>query len=473
MVKSLIGLEIHAELSTKTKMFCACKNEFGATPNTNICPICLGHPGTLPRLNKDAVRRAILAGFAMDCKIRRNFQMDRKKYFYPDLTKGFQISQNEEPICYEGFIEITTDQGTKKVRIERIHIEEDTGKSNHTEDGSTWMDYNRAGVPLIEIVTYPDIENGEEARLFLEALKERLKWTDVSDVKMEEGSLRCDVNFNLIDGDKKTGITEIKNLNSFRAVERAIEFEHARHEKMLDGEIDKRKETRRWDDAKGETVHMRFKETHADYRLSIEGDLPRVELDEAWIDEIKKSLPELPHELKARFVSEYGLRDYDADVLSQNKARAVFFEEAVKEGADPSKLADWILTDVMRLLNESETEFEALKFGGKELKTLIALVEDGKINAKTGKKVLRKMFETGKNPDAIVKEEGLVQISDMSLLESVVDEVLAANQESVEAFHNGRDRALGYLMGECMKRTKGKGNPGIFNELLRKKLASK
>ena len=315
--KSLIGLEIHAELMTETKMFCGCKNEFGAVPNTNICPACLGHPGTLPRINKHAVELAVLAGFAFDCSIRRSFQMDRKKYFYPDLTKGFQISQDEEPICYDGYIEIEGDEGPKKVRIERIHIEEDTGKSNHTEDGSTWMDYNRAGVPLIEIVTYPDINSGKEARLFLDALKERLKYIGASDVKMEEGSMRCDVNYNLVDGDRKTKISELKNLNSFRAVEKAIEFEHNRHEKLLaQGEVG-RKETRRWDDADEKTIHMRYKETVADYRLSVEGDIPRIELDDAFIENVRKMLPELPHEKKERLMKEYGIVEYDANVISK------------------------------------------------------------------------------------------------------------------------------------------------------------
>lgn len=470
MTKALIGLEIHAELMTQTKMFCGCKNEFGATPNTNVCPVCLGHPGTLPRINKGAVEKAVLAGLAMNCQIRKECQMDRKKYFYPDLTKGFQISQNEEPLCYEGYIEIQGEEGAKKVRIERIHIEEDTGKSNHTEDGSTWMDYNRAGVPLIEIVTYPDMSSGKEARLFLENLKERLKYIGVSDVKMEEGSMRCDVNFNLIGEERKTAITEIKNLNSFRAVEKAIDFERERHGEILNQGNSGRKETRRWDDGIGETVHMRYKETAADYRLSVEGDLPRIHLSEEFIEDIRKKLPEMPHEKKIRLMEQYGISEYDANIISAGKILSDLFEETVNYHKDASKVCDWLLVDVLRLKNEAEIELSQLKFGAKELGALITLVQSGKINQKTGKKVLRIMFEDGKTPEKIVEEQGLGQISDVSALEEVVEAVLKDNAQSVEDYHNGKDRAIGYLMGECMKRTRGKGNPQLFNSMLLERL---
>ncbi len=471
-LKTLIGLEIHVELATETKMFCGCKNEFGKAPNTNVCPICLGHPGALPAINKKAVEYAVMAGLAFDCEIRKDFKMDRKKYFYPDLTKGYQITQEDFPLCSKGKITIKTENGTKDIGIHRIHIEEDTGKSIHNEEGNTLMDYNRCGVPLIEIVTEPDMESAEEARQFLDILKERIKYLGISDVKMEEGSLRCDCNLNVVDKEKgfKTKISEIKNMNSFRAVEKAIEYETRRHFKMAEeGEIG-HKETRRWVEDPGHTEVMRRKEEGNDYRFSVEGDIPFVSLEQSFIDKIESELPELPHEKMNRFITEYKIDEYDADILTRSKAAADYFEQTAELVKDPRLASNWILSDVSRRLNEEEKSFETIEISPKQLADLLFLVKDGKINNNTAKKVLRAMFEEGVEPTDYVKEKGLIQITDDSALNEIVEKVLSDNLQSIEDIKNGKDRALGFLVGQCMKASKGKGNPQKFNELLRENI---
>lgn len=471
-LKTLIGLEIHVELSTETKMFCGCKNEFGKAPNTNVCPICLGHPGALPAMNKKAVEYAVMAGLAFDCDIRTDFKMDRKKYFYPDLTKGYQITQEEFPLCTNGKITIKTDKGTKDIGIHRIHIEEDTAKSIHNEEGNTLMDYNRCGVPLIEIVTEPDMENADEARQFLDILKERIKYLGISDVKMEEGSLRCDCNLNVVDNESgfKTKISEIKNMNSFRAVEKAIEYETKRHYKMAEeGEIG-HKETRRWVEDPGHTEVMRRKEEGNDYRFSVEGDIPFVSLEQSFIDHIENDLPELPHEKMERFISEYGIDEYDADILTRSKSTADYFEKTVEMVKEPRLVSNWILTDVARRLNEIEKTFEEIEISPESLSKLLLLVKENKINNNTAKKVLRAMFEEGADPDHYVKEKGLIQITDDNALTEIVEKVLADNPKSIEDIKNGKDRALGFLVGQCMKASKGKGNPQKFNEMLRENI---
>lgn len=466
--KTIIGLEIHVELMTDTKIFCNCTNEFGGEANTHCCPICLGLPGGIPILNEQVVEYAIKAGLAFNCDIARKTKMDRKHYFYSDLVKGFQVSQDNIPLCKDGYIEIESEDESKKIRLERIHIEEDTGKSIHTETGDTLLDYNRAGVPLIEIVTKPDMNSAEEARLFLEKLRATLKYINVSDVKMEEGSLRCDINVNIINEEtgEKTNITEIKNLNSFRAAVKSIEYEEKRHIALLEQGKDTEKETRRWDEVEGKTIIMRDKGGAADYRYLVDGNILPIEIGEEWINKIKESLPELPHHKRERFIREYKLSSYDAGVLTQSKDIALFYEETVKHINDSNLVSNWIMGDVLRRLNEEDLEIDSLKFTPKQLADLLSLVVEGKINNNIGKKVLKDMFETGADPDIIVKEKGLIQISDEGELESVITEILNENQQSIIDFKNGKDRAIGYLMGQIMKATKGKANPQLVNKML-------
>lgn len=470
--KTLIGLEIHVELSTKTKMFCSCKNEFGAPPNTNVCEVCLGHPGALPVMNRQAVDDAIMAGLAFHCQIRRHFKMDRKKYFYSDLVKGYQISQDNEPICYDGYIDLDLGETTKRARIQRIHIEEDTGKSIHTDDGNTLMDFGRSGVPLIEIVSHPDMNTSEEAYQFLENLKETLKHIGVSDVKMEEGSLRCDVNINVVDeeNDKRTKISEIKNLNSFKGAVKAIEYEIIRHTEMLNrGEVGS-KETRRWDDAGGQTVRMRTKEEGNDYRYSVEGDIPFVTITEEQIQQIKERMPELPQEKMKRLIVDYQIEEYDAKILSQNKSLSEFFEHTVPHVKNAQVASNWILSDVLRLLKEEEQTPEDLVMDPKSLADIIELVQKSKINANTGKKLLREAFKGNFDVLKVVEERGLIQISDEGMLKEIVEKVLQANEQSIIDYRDGKDRALGYLVGQCMKESRGKGNPQLFNQMILKSI---
>lgn len=471
-MQTIIGLEIHVELATKSKMFCSCKNEFGQAPNTIVCPVCLGHVGALPKLNKKAVEYAAMAGLAFDCNIRTNMKFDRKKYYYPDLTKGFQITQQDEPIAYDGYLEVLDAEGNpKKVRIERIHMEEDTGKSTHTDVGHTLLDYNRAGVPLIEIVSRPDMSSADEARQFLENLRQRLKYIGVSDVKMEEGSLRCDVNINIKD-DKgnRSAIAEIKNLNSFRAVVRAIQYEEKRQAEMLErGEIGT-KETRRWDDASQSTFLMRKKDEENDYRFTVEADIPRVVLTEEFIENLKEKLPELPNEKKARYIKGFKLSDYDANVLSQNKEIADLFEETLTKVDDPQLASNWIQTEVMRRLKEYDIDASEMKLSTENFAKLLKLVKDEKISNNVGKKVLREIFDTNQDPEKLVEEKGLIQISDTSFLDNLVAETLNENPQSIEDYKAGKDRALGYLMGQIMKKSKGKANPQQVNQILKAEL---
>lgn len=468
--KTIVGLEIHVELSTKTKAFCGCENTFGGEPNSRVCPVCLALPGATPVLNEQVVNYTVMSGIALNCTINHKSKFDRKNYFYPDLTKGFQITQNDTPICTEGYLEIEGDNGPKKIGIFQIQMEEDTGKSIHSDE-ETLLDYNRCGVPLIEIVSKPDMNSGREGREFLEKLKNTLKYIGVSDVKMEEGSLRCDVNVNVVDEEtgKKTAVTEVKNLNSFRAVEKAIDFEVQRQIKILQNNEDEPRTTRRWDDVNGETVLMRIKYTAADYRFAPEGDLVPIVIDDDYIETVRKSLPELPEAKKQRFMNEYKLSEYDAKVLTSSKQLSNFFDDIAKKFDDYNMVSNWIMTEVLRRVDDIENKFE-LPFTQDDFIELLNIIRSGKINNNAGKKVLREMFETSKKPMQIIEEQGLIQVSDDSQINTWVDEVLAENPQSIEDLKNGKDRAFGFLVGQVMKKSKGKANPSIVNELLKSKV---
>lgn len=467
--KTIIGLEIHVELATNTKMFCSCKNEFGAVPNTNVCPVCLGHPGALPGMNEKAVELALRAGLAFNCDIANDQKMDRKKYFYPDLTKGYQITQFDKPYARNGYVELPSD---KKVGLIEIHMEEDTGKSNHDEEGRTLMDYNRAGVPLIEIVTKPDMNSPQEAREFVETLASTLRFLEVSDCIMAQGSMRCDVNINMLDLDNntKTKIAEIKNINSIKAIEQALIFEEKRHKDLLAKNEIGVKETRRWDDEKLETIHMRHKEEGNDYRFSVDGDIPKIYLSEEFINNIDKSLPELPAAKEKRYIKEFAMSEYDAGLLANDRQLAKLFEETNKLVNDPKISANWILSELSRRLNETEQSPETMNLSTENFAKLIKLAKDNKINNNVAKKLLREIYDTDENPEKLAEERNLLQISDSGFLEEVVDEVLHENPESIEDIKNGKDRAFGFLVGQAMKKTKGKGNPAEINKLLKEKI---
>lgn len=469
--KTIVGLEIHVELSTKTKAFCSCENAYGKEPNTLTCPVCLGLPGGLPVLNENVVKYSVMAGLALNCEIKNHSKFDRKNYFYPDLTKGFQITQDDQAICYDGYIEIEGQEGPKKVGIYKIQMEEDTGKSLHLEE-DTLMDYNRCGVPLIEIVSKPDMNSGAEARMFLENLKSTLVYLGISDCKMEEGSLRCDVNVNVIDTEsgKKTKVTEVKNLNSFRGVEKAIDFEVQRHIGLLEKGEEELRTTRRWDDANNKTVLMRIKYTVADYRFAPEGDLPPVEISDEYIEEIRKSMPELPKEKSLRFVKEYKLPKYDAEVLTSTIELADYYEKLVEKFDDYNMASNWMMTEVLRRVDLQGDEKFKTPFEVEDLKILLEQIKENKINNNAGKKVLREMFETGKKPLDIIKEKGLIQISDTGEIEKIVDKIISENPQSIEDYKNGKDRALGFLVGQVMKASRGKANPQLANKMILEKL---
>lgn len=469
--KTIVGLEIHVELSTKTKAFCSCENAYGKEPNTLTCPVCLGLPGGLPVLNENVIKYSVMAGLALNCEIKNHSKFDRKNYFYPDLTKGFQITQDDQAICYDGYIEIEGQEGPKKVGIYKIQMEEDTGKSLHMEE-DTLMDYNRCGVPLIEIVSKPDMNSGAEARMFLENLKSTLVYLGISDCKMEEGSLRCDVNVNVIDTEsgKKTKVTEVKNLNSFRGVEKAIDFEVERHIGLLEKGEEELRTTRRWDDANNKTVLMRIKYTVADYRFAPEGDLPPVEISDEYIEEIRRSMPELPKEKSLRFVKEYKLPKYDAEVLTSTIELADYYEKLVEKFDDYNMASNWMMTEVLRRVDLQGDEKFKTPFEVEDLKILLEQIKENKINNNAGKKVLREMFETGKKPLDIIKEKGLVQISDTGEIEKIVDKIISENPQSIEDYKNGKDRALGFLVGQVMKASRGKANPQLANKMILEKL---
>ncbi len=469
----IIGLEVHAELSTKTKIFCSCPTKFGAAPNTQTCPICMAMPGTLPVLNEKVVEYAVKAGLATNCEISRNSKNDRKNYFYPDLPKAYQISQYDRPLCEHGYVEIDTKEGKKKIRLTRIHIEEDAGKLNHDEfAGGSLVDLNRAGVPLIEIVSEPDLRSSEEVEEYLRRLKSILEYIEVSDCKMQEGSFRADVNVSVRKkGDQKLGTrTEMKNMNSFRSITRAIEYEVDRQIDVIEDGGEVEQETLRWDDVSGKTFPMRDKEDAQDYRYFPDPDLVAIKLSEEYIENIKKSLPELPESRKERYLKEYGLSEKDANIITASKYLSDLFEGAIKVCNNPKAVNNWIISDISRILNETEMEPIEIPFDSNQLGKLIILIDKGTISSSIGKKVLEELFENPRDPEEIIKEKGWIQISDEGAIKEVVLKVLEANPQSVADYKGGKDKALGFLVGQAMKETRGKANPKMLNEMFLEEL---
>ncbi len=470
----VIGLETHAELSTKTKIFCSCPTEFGGEPNTHCCPICMAMPGTLPVLNERVVEYAVKAGLATNCEISRNSKNDRKNYFYPDLPKAYQISQFDKPLCEKGYVEIEDENGEKKkIRLTRIHIEEDAGKLNHDEYGrGSLVDLNRAGVPLIEIVSEPDIRSASEAEKYLRKIKSILEYIEVSDCKMQEGSLRADVNVSVRKkGETKYGTrTEMKNMNSFRSIVRGIEYEVDRQIEVLENGGKVEQETLRWDDVSGRTFSMRDKEDAQDYRYFPDPDLVAIKLSDEYIENIKNNLPELPESRRKRYLDEYKLTEKEANLLTASKYTSNLFEEATKICNNPKAVSNWIMSDIAKILNEKEMEAEQIPFTAENLAELIQLIEKGTISNAIGKKVLVELFENPKAPSKIIEEKGWVQISDEGAIKEIVLKIIEANPQSVADFKAGKDKAIGFLVGQAMKETKGKANPQILNKLFMEEL---
>ena len=476
----VIGLEVHTELKTHSKIFCGCSTKFGSPQNTNVCPVCLGLPGVLPVINEKVVDFAVRVGLALNCEIASFSKFDRKNYYYPDLPKNWQTSQYDLPIAINGYLDIEVNGVTKRIGVTRVHMEEDAGKLIHsgatiTSSDSALVDYNRTGVPLLEIVSEPDMSSAEEARAYLEKVKAILEYLDVSDCKMEEGSLRCDANISL----RPQGTTplgtkaEMKNLNSFRSVHRGIEYEAARQEEILEDGGRIIQETRTWDENKGISLSMRNKEQADDYRYLPEPDLVPIMVDPAKVEEIRAGLPELPDARKKRLMEAYGLSEYDAAVITASKAMADYLDESVQCNADAKIVANWLMGEVSKHLNNEGISILACPVAPRQLAELIALIEKGTISNKIAKSVFEDMWISRKDAEVIVKEKGLVQISDSSEIVAIVDAVIAAIPQSVADFNAGKDKAIGFLVGQIMKQTKGRANPDMVNSLLRERLQSK
>ena len=469
----VMGLEVHAELSTKTKIFCSCPTTFGAEPNTQVCPICMAMPGTLPVLNEKVVEYAVKAGLATNCEIERNSKNDRKNYFYPDTPRAYQISQYDKPLCKNGYIEIETSKGKKKIGITRIHIEDDAGKLDHDDlGGGSLVDLNRAGVPLIEIVSEPDFRSAEEVDSYLKKLKSILEYIEVSDCKMQEGSFRADVNTSIrLKGAKEFGTrTEMKNMNSFRSIARALEYEISRQIDVVENGGVIEQETLRWDEVSGKTFSMRDKEDAQDYRYFPEPDLVAIKLSDEYIENIKNSLPEMPESRKERYLKEYKLSEKDAKIITSSKYLSDLFEEASKICGNYKGVSNWIISDISRILNETEMDPIEIPFDAKQLAKLVELIDKGTISSSIGKKVLEELFENPRNPEQIIKEKGWIQISDEGAIKEIVQKIIDSNPQSVSDYKAGKDRALGFLVGQAMKETKGKANPQMLNKMFAEEL---
>lgn len=471
----VIGLEVHTQLKTETKIFCGCSTKFGSDPNTQVCPVCLGLPGVLPVLNKKTIEYSIMTALAINCSISAYSKFDRKNYYYPDLPKNFQISQYDMPLTQNGWIDISN----KRIRIKRAHLEEDAGKLMHSaEKGASYVDYNRTGTPLLEIVTEPDLNSPDEAYEYLTVLKQILQYLDVSDCNMEEGSLRCDANISIRPkGSTGLGVkTELKNMNSFKGVHKALSFEIERQKKALESGAPVVQETRLWDPDTQVTHSMRSKESAHDYRYFPEPDLTPVEIPKEWVEEIKNMLPEMPAKRKERFITQYNLPSYDAEVLTSDKKLADYFETAIScggKGVSPKLIGNWIMAELLRELNNQNITADKSPITPKNLNNLIQLIEDGTISGKIAKEVFAEMYKTGETPASIIKVKNLVQITDENALGCIVDKVISANVKSVEAYRAGKENALMFLVGQVMKETKGKANPGLLQKMLKDRLSAK
>jgi aspartyl-tRNA(Asn)/glutamyl-tRNA(Gln) amidotransferase subunit B len=475
--EAVIGLEVHTELQTTTKIFCGCKTSFGAEPNTNVCPVCLGLPGVLPVLNKRVLEFAVRAGLALNCEISRFSKFDRKNYYYPDLPKNFQTSQFDLPICERGHLDIEVNGEKKQIRITRAHMEEDAGKLVHhgtsiTDSDYSLVDYNRTGTPLLEIVTEPDMRSAKEAVVYLEKMRAILQYIGISDCRMEEGSLRCDANVSVRPvGQKELGTkAEIKNINSFKGVEKAIEYEALRQAEILEDGGKIIQETRTWDEKEGVTKSMRTKEEANDYRYFPEPDLAPFTVSEEYIEDIRKTLPELPDERRERYIANFGLSSTDAQYMTNDKDTSDYFEKVVAAGADPKASVNWIMGEFASQLSNAGIEIAKAPVTPENLAKLLALIAKGTISGKIAKKVFAEMWKDGADPEEIVKAQGLVQISDTGALKELVVKVIANNPKAVEDFKAGKKKAVGALVGQIMKETKGKANPKVINELLNDEL---
>ncbi len=474
--EAVIGLEVHVELKTKTKIFCPSTTEFGGDPNTHTCPVCLGLPGVLPVLNKKVLEYAIRAALALNCEIAEFSKFDRKNYYYPDMPKNYQISQYDLPLAKNGYLDIEVDGQTRRIGITRLHMEEDTGKLVHqgtiTTTPYSLVDYNRAGVPLIEIVSEPDLRSPEEARIYMEKLRSIIQYTGVSDCKMEEGSLRCDANVSVRPkGAPEFGTkTEIKNMNSFKALQRALSYEVQRQIDVLEEGGRIVQETRTWDEGKGVTLPMRSKEEAHDYRYFPEPDLVPLVIDRRWVEEIRASLPELPDRRRQRYMEQFGLPAYDASVLTSTIELAEYFEACTAHYPDAKTVSNWIMGDLSRLLNVHNLEITQCRIRPEQLARMLRLIDQGTISGKIAKTVFEEMFATGSDPEKIVKEKGLVQITDEGAIAAVVEEVIANYPKVVEDYRAGKEKALGFLVGQVMKATKGKANPELVNRLFKARL---
>ncbi|MGY3748949.1 Asp-tRNA(Asn)/Glu-tRNA(Gln) amidotransferase subunit GatB [Vagococcus acidifermentans] len=473
--ETVIGLEVHVELKTESKIFSSSPAHFGAEPNTNTNVVDWCFPGVLPVMNKRALEFGMKAALALNCQISQHTHFDRKNYFYPDNPKAYQISQFDEPIGHDGWVDIEVDGETKRIRIERVHLEEDAGKNVHGTDGYSFVDLNRQGTPLIEIVSEADMRSPEEAYAYLEAVRSIIQFTGVSDVKMEEGSMRCDANISLRPyGQEEFGTkTELKNLNSLNFVKRGLAYEEKRQARVLlsGGEI--QQETRRFDEVTGETLLMRTKEGSSDYRYFPEPDIPRFEISDEWVEEVRQTLPEMPQARRKRYIEELGLPEYDAMVLTLTREMSDFFDATLAHGADAKQVSNWLMGEVSAYLNSEKLELHDTKLTPDNLAGMIQLVADGTISSKIAKKVFKELIEHGGDAKEVVEKKGLVQLSDPSQLLPIISEVLDNNQQSVEDFKNGKDRAVGFLVGQIMKATKGKANPGVVNKLIQEELAKR
>ena len=474
--EAVIGLEVHAQLKTKSKIFCFCSTQFGSKPNQNTCPICLGMPGVLPILNREVVAFTIKMGLATNCSIASFCRFARKNYFYPDLPKGYQISQFELPLCQKGNVTINLNENTKKIGITRIHMEEDAGKLIHGENlgqpDSSYVDFNRTSLPLIEIVSEPDIRSSEEAREYLLKLKATLEYLNICDCNMEEGSLRCDANISLRpEGEEKLGTkTELKNMNSFRNVQRAIEYEVKRQTYILDNDEKVIQQTRLWDTGKNETILMRTKEEAHDYRYFPDPDLVPIVVNDEWIEKIRKDLPELPDEKRKRFVKQYRIPEYDAGVLTSSRPLADYYEQCVEMFPQPKTTSNWIMGDILRALKTDDKEIMDCPVTPKHLTDMLKMIDDKTISSKIAKTVFEEMYSSGIPPVEIVKKKGLVQISDEDSILRIIQDILNKNKAEVEAYQNGKTKLLGFFVGQVMKATQGKANPALVNTLLKKNL---